>query len=93
MYKIFATLVYWLKPGIGIKRWCVLLGSGVAILSVSIAFVGVEYYQFVPIKSETDTGVLPVWGRVILLVVVGTAMVLYAVLKISREVVRPFAPS
>ena len=93
MYKIFATLVYWLKPGIGIKRWCVLLGSGVAIISVTVAFVSVEYYQFIPITSKTDTGVLPVWGRVILLVVVGTGMVLYAVSKISKEIARPFVPS
>jgi len=93
MDKMFAMLVNWLKPGLGIKRWCVLLGSGVAILSASIGFIIVEHYQFVSIVSDAYTG-LPVWRSITLVVVVGITMVLYAIMKISREILaRPFVPA
>jgi uncharacterized cofD-like protein len=93
MNKMFAVLAYWLKPGIGIKRWCVLFGLGVAILSVTIAFVIVEYYQFVSNVSDEYAKVLPVWILVILLVVVSMTMVLYSVAKISREIVGSISSS
>ena len=93
MNKIFSVLAYWLKPGIGIKRWYVLFASGVAILSVTITFVIIEYYQFVPNVSNIYASVLPVWVLVILLVVIGMTMMLYAVAKISREIVGSFSSS
>ena len=39
-----ASLIRWLTPGLGIKRWLVLLLAGITILSVGIAQVVVLIY-------------------------------------------------
>ena len=66
--KMVGKIMYWLKPGVGIKRWCVLLGSGVLFLSVAIAIVMVRYYYTSLMVSNGYLGVGSVWATVTLLI-------------------------
>ncbi len=91
--KMVSKIIYWLKPGVGIKRWCVLLGCGVLFLSVAIAIVIVRYYYTFLMKSNGYLGVGSIWATVTLLVLLGTIVIFYALVRVNREIIAPFAPS
>jgi len=84
---------YWLKPGVGVKRWCVLLGLGVLFVSIAIAMVIVRYYYPALIRLDIDLAGTVVWTRVVLLLLVGILVIVYALVKVSNEIIGPFAPT
>ena len=91
--KMVGKIMYWLKPGVGIKRWCVLLGSGVLLLSVAIAIVMVRFYHIFLIQSNGYLKVGLVWATVTVLLIFGIIIIVYALVRLSREIIVPFAPS
>jgi uncharacterized cofD-like protein len=84
----------WLMIGIGIKRWLVVLVVASAFLGM-----GVVYLLFVLHSAELipDTlfsmltlSFLPLWLRVLLPLVVGLGVVLFAILRLGSNLVDPF---
>ena len=68
--KFVSRMSYWLKPGVGVKRWCVLLGLGVLFVSIAIAMVILRYYYPALIRLDIDLAGTVVWTRVVLLLLV-----------------------
>ncbi len=91
--KFVSRMSYWLKPGVGVKRWCVLLGLGVLFVSIAIAMVIVRYYYPALIRLDIDLAGTVVWTRVVLLLLVGILVIVYALVKVSNEIIGPFAPT
>ena len=91
--KFVSRMSYWLKPGVGVKRWCVLLGLGVLFVSIAIAMVIVRYYYLALIRLDIDLAGTVVWTRVVLLLLVGILVIVYAFVKVSNEIIGPFAPT
>ena len=91
--KFVSRMSYWLKPGVGVKRWCVLLGLGVLFVSIAIAMVIVRYYYPALIRLDIDLAGTVVWTRVVLLLLVGILVIVYAFVKVSNEIIGPFAPT
>ena len=91
--KFVSRMSYWLKPGVGVKRWCVLLGLGVLFVSIAIAMVIVRYYYLALIRLDIDLAGTVVWTRVVLLLLVGILVIVYALVKVSNEIIGPFAPT
>ncbi len=84
----------WLTPGLGIKRWLVLLMFGITVISLAIAEVIVSIY-----RTEELPGVLyvitlrflPTPIRIIIGLVVGFGSIFVAILELNRSILAPFA--
>ncbi len=85
----------WLLPGLGVKRWLVLLLLGVTLLGIGLAFVLVEVYQggyLPPVLDALTLQPVPRPMRAFVLGAPGLAAAAYAVARLSKELLEPFAP-
>jgi uncharacterized cofD-like protein len=77
----------WLTPGIGVKRWVILLLLGVGVIALSLAFAILELM---------DAGVLarflPAigWFQIALGIGFGLGTIALAVVKLSRNILAPY---
>jgi uncharacterized cofD-like protein len=90
----------WLYPGLGVKRWLILLGLGLLLLSLGVSFFYVQIYRSVeipraisPIAYVLTLQSFPRWLRGLVLAVVGIACVATAVFRLSRSLVSAFFES
>jgi uncharacterized cofD-like protein len=90
----------WLYPGLGVKRWLILLATGLLLLSVGVSYFYVQVYRAVefprpvsPIAYTLTLQFLPHWLRGLLLGGAGVACVAFAVLRLSKSLVSAFFES
>ncbi len=90
----------WLYPGLGVKRWLVLLAFGLFLLSLGVSFFYVQVYRAVelpgavsPFAYVLTLQFLPHWLRGLLLGTAGIACVAAAVLRLSKSLVSAFYQS
>jgi uncharacterized cofD-like protein len=84
----------WLYPGMGVKRWLILLALGLLLLSLGVSFFYVQIYRTIeftgtasPIAYAVTLQFLPHWLRGLLLGTGGVACVALAVYRLSRSLV------
>ena len=84
----------WLFPGMGIKRWLLLLGMGVFITGMgfvyAILLVNREGWLPQSVYDILTLQALPYIWRVLLPLLVGGGMILLAVYMLGRRLVEPF---
>jgi uncharacterized cofD-like protein len=88
---------YWLSPGLGIKRWLLLLGLGAALIGLGVVYFVLVLNQrgWLP-SSVYDLVVLrflPVNLRVLLPLLFGSGIILWAVYRLGARLVAPFRRS
>ncbi len=89
----FRTLARWLQPGLGVKRWFVLLIIGVALIGLGVAVILLDIYRNHPespwlaILSLRD---LPRWLRALLLALAGFLLTFFSVLRLNRTLLAPY---
>lgn len=89
----FRTLVRWLQPGLGVKRWFVFLIIGVALIGLGVAVILLDIYRNHPespwlaILSLRD---LPRWLRALLLALTGLLLTFFSVLRLNRTLLAPY---
>lgn len=90
----------WLYPGMGVKRWLVLLAMGLLFLSLGVSFFYVQIYRAVEFPGAVSPMVytltlqfLPHWLRGLVLGTAGIACVAVAVLRLSKSLVSVFFES
>lgn len=81
-----ALLRKWLTPGIGIKRWLLMLLGGLAILSVCLA---IALYKLLPPQRLTAFESLG-WLELILAVLVGIAAIIFAFTRLANTFLNPY---
>jgi len=83
----FQALTKWLTPGIGVKRWLLLILIGIFSVAFSIAH-GMLYVMGI----SSIEGIAPVqsWAIVIGATLLGLAMVGIGIYKLSRNIVAPY---
>lgn len=86
----------WFRPGIGVKRWLLLLGLGAAMAGVGLVSLIFYAYQvgWLPpaIYSLLTLGFLPVGWRALLPVLLGSFIILWAIRQIGASLIAPFRP-
>lgn len=88
------TMRKWLTPGLGVKRWLILLGLGITILSVALAQALVEVYRaegLPDVLAVITLRFLPPLWRVLIAIVVGVAALVIALRELNRSIIAPFA--
>lgn len=83
----------WLTPGLGIKRWLVLLLIGAAVTSVGWVYLLLVILRggWLPdwLRDLVTLQFLPLWLRVLLPLIVGIGIMLLAVFRLGRALVEP----
>ncbi len=98
IWKAIKREIQWFRPGLGYKRWLILVFIGITLLSIGMAFFVLEVYRNVP-----DTWWLPILStlslrfldrpiRVVIFGGIGVVMVLIGVWGSNRSLLRPFIP-
>ena len=87
----------WLTPGIGIKRWLVVVFLGELGLAFGLAFVLRQVYRDVdlvepvqPVVSAITLQFLPYWLRAVVLASFGVAIFAFAAWKVVRVLTDPY---
>jgi len=85
----------WLTPGIGIKRWLILFGFGITLISITIGRLVIDLFEARDLPMPTlvhivTLGFLPIYARVIVGVVVGFLAVLFALYELNHSIIAPF---
>jgi len=88
----------WLRPGLGIKRWILLMIAGTALLGFSIAVVVLDIYRTVEqswltqILAFLSLRFLPRWLRFVLFSGSGALCIYFSTMGLSRNIIKPFMP-
>ena len=82
--------IQWLPIGMGIKRWLVVLVSGVALLSLGFSFLLRELYPLPTVFYYLTLQFIPRGLRAGLFVMVGCGAVMIGLIGLNRSLLRPF---
>lgn len=84
----------WLTLGIGIKRWLLLLGLGAGMTGMGVVYLILVLRRSgampTPIYDALTLQFWPVWMRVLIPLVLGSAVMLAAVARIGANLIAPF---
>ncbi|MEO8610616.1 MAG: uridine diphosphate-N-acetylglucosamine-binding protein YvcK [Chloroflexota bacterium] len=80
-------LTKWLTPGIGVKRWIILMLSGILLVSL-----GLTYAILLLLQLHIFDGITPFteWGMVAASLILGLDVVGIAVFKLSHSILTPY---
>jgi uncharacterized cofD-like protein len=90
-------LAPWFKPGLGVKRWFLLVLLGITMLGVGLAIFLSELYRtqstnsiLLTILAYASLRFLPRAFRVLIFAGLGAGLVTYGILHLNRSLLRPF---
>jgi uncharacterized cofD-like protein len=91
------NLVRWLVPGLGIKRWMLLILGGITLLAVGSGIFLLELYRtdtsnpfILSLLSLVSLRFLPRLLRVLIFAALGAGLVGYGIWRLNRALLRPF---
>jgi len=91
-----SNLSFWLTPGIGGKRWLVVVVSGTTCIALGFAVVVLDVYRGTGIPwlrhlfSTLSLAAQPRWTRFIVFGGVGLIILIFGIIELNRSVMRPF---
>ncbi len=90
------SLKGFLVPGIGIKRWLVLILFGTTLIGIGLGVLILEVYRtapdtwWLPILSAASLRVLPRIVRALIFGGIGIGLVSWGIWELNRSIIRPF---
>jgi uncharacterized cofD-like protein len=89
-HRHFRTLLKWLTPGIGIKRWLLLLVCGIALLTLGLNSLFRQLHPLPSLLYVLTLQFIPQGLRVVLFGLLGLAALVVGLLGINRGLLAPF---
>ena len=89
----FGSALKWLIPGMGVKRWLLLLFGGITIVSLGVGYLLVDVYRtwtFPSVVYYLTLQFIPRAWRGLLFGVAGVAAITIAVLQLNRSLLSAF---
>ncbi|MGD2028093.1 MAG: YvcK family protein [Anaerolineales bacterium] len=89
-------LILWFSPGLGVKRWLLVVFIGITMLAVGLAFVLLDIYRQAPdnwvstVLATISLQFLPRLLRAFIYGGAGVALVLFGIMRLNRTIMRPF---
>lgn len=90
-------LARWFIPGLGVKRWFLLVLFGITMLGVGLAIFLFDIYRtestnpiLLTFLTYASLSFLPRIFRALIFGVLGVALVIYGIMRLNRSLLRPF---
>jgi uncharacterized cofD-like protein len=86
----------WFTPGLGVKRWFLVILMGTTMISVGLAFVLLDYYRtatddrLLTLLSYISLIFLPRPLRALVFGSLGVGLVVFGIFQLNRSILRPF---
>jgi len=83
----------WFEPGLGVKRWLLLMVLATALIGLGLAIILLDYYRTHPDVTWlyiVSLRALPRWARASLLGAAGLGVLGFAILGLNRALLAPF---
>lgn len=86
----------WLAPGIGIKRWLVVVLLGTTLIALGLAFFALDIYRDTSVGwvrkalMTISLSSYPRWLRAMIYGVVGVVILFIGLIELNRSVLKPF---
>jgi len=97
LWKSVIEVARWFLPGLGVKRWFLVVLGGITLLGVGLAILLIDLYRtestnetLLTLLSYVSLRFLPRFARVLLFGVPGMALVVYGIWQLNRSILRPF---
>lgn len=85
----------WLRPGLEVKRWIILLAVGIVIIDLAVAYFLKDVYQIAQLPGAfyyVTLQFLPRWLRGLLFALFGLSLLVFSIVQLQRSVLGPFMP-
>ena len=83
----FSIIVKWLTPGIGVKRWLILIMAGIFLIAVAITYAILKSSMG---RVFEDAVLTLDWPLVTVALVSGVVAIGVAIIKLSRNILAPY---
>jgi uncharacterized cofD-like protein len=83
----------WFQPGLGVKRWLLVMVIATALLGLGLAVLLLDYYVGHPdsaLLNYLSLRALPRWLRAALLGATGLTLLVFAVVRLNRSLLAPY---
>ncbi len=90
------SILRWLQPGLGVKRWILAILLGTTIIAIGLAVFVIDLYRGTPeswwltLVSLATLRSLPRFVRVIVFEVLGTGIIIWGIIGLNRSLLGPF---
>jgi uncharacterized cofD-like protein len=91
------ALLRWFKPGLGVKRWFLVVLLGITLLGAGFALFLIEIYRtestnnlMLTFLAYASLRFLPRVFRVLIFSGLGIGLVAYGIVRLNRSILRPF---
>jgi len=90
------SILRWLQPGLGVKRWILAILLGTTIIAIGLAVFVIDLYRGAPeswwltLVSLATLRSLPRFVRVIVFEVLGTGIIIWGIIGLNRSLLGPF---
>ena len=94
--NILSQIRRWLTPGIGIKRWLVVVLLGTTLIALGLAFFALDIYRDTSVGwvrkalMTISLSSYPRWLRAMIYGVVGVVILFIGLIELNRSVLKPF---
>ncbi|MDY6878245.1 MAG: gluconeogenesis factor YvcK family protein [Chloroflexota bacterium] len=90
LHRYLRSALKWLAPGMGIKRWLLLLACGIALLSLGFSFLLRQLYPLPGIFYYLTLQLIPRGLRAGLFGLGGVVAVVVALIRLNQTLLEPF---
>lgn len=97
LMQILRDIPRWLRPGLGIKRWFVLVMIGITLLGLGIAVILIDLYRtdssnpiYLTVLAYASLRFIPRLWRAVIFGSLGIGLVVYGIYRLNRSLLRPF---
>lgn len=94
--RLFSQSIRWLTPGLGVKRWLLLILLGITLLGVGLGILLLDFYRnapdtwWLPAVTFLSLRFLPRFARFIIFGLLGLSIIILGIWGVNRSLVIPF---
>ncbi|MBC7225956.1 MAG: YvcK family protein [Thermoflexales bacterium] len=82
--------IKWLLPGIGVKRWLLIMALGIVLIGLGAGFLFRQSHLLMGIYRYLSLAFLPPWVRSLLLILIGLGLMTAGLIGLNRALLSPF---
>ena len=95
-WRSLRQLLLWFKPGLGVKRWFLLILAGTTMIGAGLGFILLDFYRnapdtwWLPALSAISLRSLPRLLRALIFGGIGVGFIVIGILRLNRTLLMPF---